>query len=45
MKYLKPAVTELGTALVAVQSLDKEAGPNTDTKPDTFTTNAYQADE
>jgi hypothetical protein len=45
MKYAKPTVILLESAVLAVQSVDKENGPNVDSARQTFTTSAYQADE
>lgn len=45
MKYMKPELTQIGSAVHNVKSVDKESGPQIDLRHDTFTTNAYEADE
>lgn len=45
MKYSKPGITFLGSAVVAVQIMEKEPEGTVDLNNLKFTSNAYQADE
>jgi hypothetical protein len=45
MKYAKPEIAAVGSAVVAVQSMGKGGGSLDHLEPETFTTPAYEADE